>query len=504
MKLKPYQLALWCDAVFHGRRKWLWLAGNILLLLLSLLLRLFWPALCLALLLNAVLLIYLVHRHHAFGAAYHRKPRPQDALCETVEIDAALIGHGVRVRAAAQPIDVADGLSMRLGSGTLPLGTAMVLTLDEVSSADRAAILSAANALHLTPSRLLIHNPVLERHREEDVTIVTVRDGMSKRRYYIGAAEAVARRCSAIWEGSTREMTERDHLRIADTAAYISQGDCRVLAWATALEHEPPIFLGMCGLGQEIHPGAQQDVATLRSMGLTLILSGKTHSALDLESLCALLQLPVLHAKADIRIFSGTPEEASVLPPSPLVIIHNPEEHLMAPIIRLRERFHTIERTLRRFGLLLLLPLLTAAIAWPSPLTVVIALMLIGAAIFVGVDLTVPRLHWLTVILVSLLALLTRFLTGAQPEAIGVMAGGIITVTAAYYAMKRLCGTTFRFSLKLWNPTFWLTAATLVLCGLLIRHGVASGAAFLLPLVFALIISALIALLMTYESRFHR
>ena len=35
MKLQSYQLCRWCDRTVHGRRRWLWLAGNVLLLLLG-------------------------------------------------------------------------------------------------------------------------------------------------------------------------------------------------------------------------------------------------------------------------------------------------------------------------------------------------------------------------------------------------------------------------------------------------------------------------------------
>ena len=139
MKLQSYQLCRWCDRAVHDRRRWLWLAGNVLLLLLALVSGLAALLLPILLLANAVLALYLLHRHHAFGAVYQRTPRPTDAQCETVLIDAALIGQGTRLRAAAQPIDVADALSLRLGSGALLLGSAMTLTADELPPADRAA-----------------------------------------------------------------------------------------------------------------------------------------------------------------------------------------------------------------------------------------------------------------------------------------------------------------------------------------------------------------------------
>ena len=181
MKLRPCQLARWCDAAL-GRRKWLYLALCVLALLLSLLLGLTWLILPALLLMTAVLALYLLHRHHAFGTAYQRPPRPEDALCETVLIDASLIGQGTRLRAAAQPVDVAEALTMRLGSGTLLLGAAMTLTADALSPADRSAVLSAVQALNIKPDRMRSHNPVLAREQENGLTVVTVQDGMSERR----------------------------------------------------------------------------------------------------------------------------------------------------------------------------------------------------------------------------------------------------------------------------------------------------------------------------------
>lgn len=496
MKLKPYQLAIWCDAVLHGRRKWCWLAGNLLLLLLSLPLKLLWPVLATLLGANAVLALYLLHRHHAFGKTYQRKPRPADAQCETVLIDASLIGHGVRLRAAAQPVNVAEGLSMRLGSGALLLGSAMVLTADELPPEDRAALLSAVNDLNLKPQRLLLHNPVLRREHVGDLSIVTVRDGGSNRDYYLGTPSDVAEACGMIWEDRPRDMTEHDHARIADTAAYITQGDCRVLAFATAKENETPIFLGLVGLGEEVHLSALQDAATLRAMGLTLMLDAENPDDTDLNYLRTLMNLPDHHARADIHL---TPKAVSG--DIPLGITRQSGDSLAEPILLLKERFTTIEETLRRFALMLGLPLAVALLTGSGLVSLYLTFSLLAAGIFVGVDLSAPRLRWPTATICCLLALLTSAFLRAQPDGLRIMAGGILSVTAGYCTLRRLGGAGFRFSWQVRNPVLWLTAAAALALLVLVVFGGLQGLACLLPLGYAVLLSAVIALLILLEQK---
>lgn len=497
MKLKPYQLALWGDAASHHRRLWFYLAGNALLLLLSLLLNLFWQMTAVLLLLGATLAVYLLHRHHAFGRTYQRKPRPTDALCETVLIDPSLIGHGMRLRAAAQPVDPAEGLSLRLGSGALLLGTAMVLTSDEMSKADRAAILSAVNSLNLKPSRLMIHNPILHRDTLRDVSVVTVRDGLSDRRYYLGTPDAIAALCPAIWEGSTRPMEPQDLARIEDTARYIAQGDCRVFAWATALENEEPIFLGMAGIGEEVHLGAMQDAATLRSMGLTLMLEDGQNPA-DAECLRAMLQLPEHHARADIHLTEQVQEPQIS---GPLRITRHPGDSLVEPVTTLRARFQIIEDTLRRFCLTLGLPLLVCLITGAGPACIGAAALLTAAAIWVGADLTAPKLRWPAMVFVIVIALLTRIFMSTQSAALLQATGGIMTITIAFCTARRLGGYGFRFSFRLRNPSFWLAAVSVLMLLVLLSVGLLQGLSALLPIFFSLLMSALILLIILLENR---
>ncbi|MDD6050704.1 MAG: hypothetical protein PUC00_05470 [Clostridiales bacterium] len=496
MKLKAYQIATWCDKAIHGRHRWLYLAGSAALLLLSPLCKLFWPVASVLLMCGAVLTMYLLHREHAFGKAYQRTPRPTDAQCETVLIDASLIGHGVRLRAAAQPVDVADGLSLRLGSGALLLGSAMVLTAESLPQAERAALLSAVKALNIKPSRLILHNPVLHRMRSGGVNVVTVRDGLSNRNYYLGAPEDVMSQCGMIWEGNPRTMTEHDHARIADAASYIAQGECHVLAWATALENEAPIFLGLGGLGEEVHLQALQDAATLRGMGLTLMLDAGQESDADLATLRALMALPEHHARADLHL---TPN--AVTTDIPLGITRQVGDSLVEPVALLKNRFSLIENTLRRFVQLLALPMAIAILASSGPVAPSLVFLLLPAAIWLGVDLTAPRLRCTTFLLCCALALLTRAFMHTQTAAVSALVAHLMSIAVGYCAMRRLCGEGFHFSFQLRNPALWLTLAVVLILLLLVVLLLLRGMAGLVPLGYGVLISAVMALLLLLEQR---
>ena len=499
MKLQPYQLCRWCDAALQGRRRWLCLGAFLLALILSILLGLAGLVLPVLLLAGAVLGLYLLHRHHAFGTAYQRTPCSRDAQCETVLIDASLIGQGTRLRAAAQPFDAAESLSLRLGSGALLLGAAMVLTADELPRADRAALLSAVHSLNIKPGRLRSHNPVLAREQSRDVTVVTVRDGMSQRRYYVGAPDAVAGCCPTVWEGHTRPMTDADRTRIADSARYIAQGNCRVLAWATSLEEEAPVFLGMAGVGEEVHLSAVSDIASLRAMGLTVMLDAGEQPDADLDSLRALLELPEHHARADIHL---APREVGGT--SALGVTRLPGDSMAEPVLTLRQRFSTIESTLRRFALMLLLPLLTGLLfaCWPAALCA--TALLLYAAIALGVDGASPPPARQTLLVLAVSAVLARVFLLTQTPALALMGGGILTVCLAAACAVRLSGSAFHLkgpglkaSLPL--PTgAGLYAAIALLCAL------PSGTALLLPLGFTALITAVMALLLLFEHRIFR
>ncbi len=491
----PYFISSLCDGLIRGRRRWFYLAGNLLALLLCLLipgLRGF--LLALTALADCTLALYLTHRHHAFGAEYQRKPRPADAKCETVLIDAALIGQGTRLRAASQPIDVADGLSLRLGSGALLLGTAMVLVSDELPPQDRSALLSAVQALNLRPDRLRSHSPVIAREEAEGVSIVTVRDGMNSRRYYLGAPEALLPHCPAIWEAHTRPMTEQDPLRIMDAARYMERGGCRVLAYATALESEEPIFLGLAGLGEDIHLEALKDAADLRAMGLTLMLEDGDRPEGDADTLRALMELPDHHARADIHL--TTRDVAG----SALAITRRPGDSLQDPIRQLRGRFSTMENALRRFALALGFCLVLSLFSGVSALPLAVALLLICGALFIGVDLTAPGMRWPVLAASVGLGLVTRLFLGTLGPELARPAGCLLPLAAAMCCLIRLGGQSFslkggdRVSLFAVLLGGAMLLAAIVLCLL-------GGWKSLLPLCFVLLVSGAVCALLLLGDR---
>lgn len=482
MKLRSYQLCRWCDALWHARHRWFKLGLLLLALVLSVLLGLGWLSLPLAALTISVMVLYYAHLRHAFGASYQRTPRPKDALCETVLIDAELIGQGTRLRAAAQPIDVAESLSMRLGSGAVLLGAAITLTADELDPADRSALLSAVHGLNIKPDRMRTQYPVMARELEGTVHRITVKDGISQRRYYCGTPAEVADLCDSIWEGHTRPMEDYDHLRIADAASYIAQGECRVLAYATALDSEPPVFLGLCGLGEEIDLVAVQDVAALRTMGLTVMLApGATGT--DLDSLRALMELPQYHAKADLRL--TTHAQAGE---TPLCITCKPGNSLQEPVHNLRARFRLTEDILRRFALYAGLPVLLGLLlsCWTASLTG--CAMLLYAALLIGTDANAlppskPRL-----MLLGFLALVSKAILLTQAAPLASLAGGIITVTAALACALRLCGSRYQWR----GHCLVLPAAAGLFLLISILTCLSHGLSLLLPLGFASLVSAVL------------
>ncbi len=494
MKLSAYQLCRWCDAAAHGLRKWFLLAGSVVLLLLCLLTH--WHApLILLLFCGPVLGLYELHRRKAFGKRYMRLPRPVDAMCETVLIDASLIGQGTRLRAAAQPIDVADGLSMRLGNGALLLGTAMVLTSDELPLADRSAVLSAVGSLNLRPSRLRSHNPILRRDRGNGLTTITVRDGMNNRRYLVGTPLEVAAACQSIWEGSPRPLTPHDLARIEDTMRYITQGDCRTWAYATALEKEAPIFLGMAGVGETLLPDSSAEVSKLQGMGLTLMLDAGIQSEEDLESLRALMDIPAHHARADIHL---TPHELTG--EFPLGVSRKPGESLSEPIILLRKHFHTIEDTLRRFGLMLLTMLIPAFLSGSLLLAIACAALFSLGAVFIGVDRAGRKMDLPCAATLLAIALLqTLFLSARGGSAM--LAAGILPCVLTFMGVFRLGGRGFGYrgqgALWCWGITGFCALGAVFFAVKCVLGGLAN----LLAVGFALLLSAAAALLILFEEK---
>ena len=492
MKLKPYQLCRWCDALWQGRRKWLTLSIAVFAHLLSLLLRLSWLFIPCLLLMAALVILYEVHLRHAFGANYQRPPRPQDALCETVLIDASLIGQGTRLRAAAQPIDVEESLHMRLGSGALLLGTAMTLTADELDAPDRSAILAAVQGLNIKPDRMHSQYPIMARELEGGVHRITVKDGMGQRRYYCGNPADVADLCNSIWEGHTRPMEDYDHLRIADAASYITQGQCRVLAYATALNNEDPIFLGLCGLGEEIDLSAVQDISALRAMGLTVMLTPGNSADTDLTPLHALLELPDFHARADIHLTPNTQQNDTTLS-----ITRHKGESLQEPVHTLRARFLLMEDILRHYALYAGLPLVMGLLLASWSVSLCSSVMLLFAALLIGVDVNASSPRKLTLILLGVAAVLSKAILLTQTVPLAHLAGGLITIVTALSCAIKLCGSLFRWQGRCLVLPCMAIAYLLVHLLLTLSHGLA----LLLPLGFAALVSTIVWLVLIQTER---
>lgn len=500
MNLQPYQLCRWCDGLTDGWKKGLFLSVNALLLLLAVLSRtLRVPLTALLLLADATVGLYLLYRRLAFGAEYQRVPCPRDAQAETVLIDASLIGEGTRLRAAAQPFDAAEALSLRLGSGALLLGTAMTLTADELSPAERSAVLSAVQQLNIKPDRMRSHSPVLARMQEGRVSRVTVRDGGQERTYFMGDADAVAALTPMLWDGQVRPVNNADRARLADTARYIAQGNCHVLAWATSLADEPPVFLGMAGLGASVRLQAAQDVSALRAQGLTVMLAPEDGCEEDTIALRRLLELPDHHAREDIRLTAKTRRDSKAL-----CVTRTAGESLLTPVTDMRQRFYALERILRRFTLLLGWPMVLSVLfgCWPS--AAVSAVMMLYAALVLGIgndgEQPGPRV-WIGLIAATACA---RLLLSSQTDAVLQMCGGCLTVLVAMACAFRLSGKRPHLhgqgslqGLSLVGVSGVYVLLSAVICG-------ASAGVLLLPLAFSMAVAAVMILLLLCEHRIFR
>lgn len=430
MKLQPLQLCRLCGSF---RRKW-----QLIVLAAALPAALLLPgffrtaALSLWCLAGSLLLMYRFLVNGSRLPVCLRPPVPKDGLCETVLVDAALIGQGTQMRAAAQPVDVASELSLRLGSGTLLLGAAMAQTAASLPLPEQSALHRAVHRINIVPQRLAQHQPTLSRTEEDGVITVTVRDGTNTRRYLMGSAEAIVPLCSRIWENEARPLTDRDRLRLLDTARYIAQGCSSVYAYATALADEEPIYLGAAGVGAEVSLTAIQDLTELRRSGLTVMLHDDGSQDVDLPSLRSLAGLPEHHAKPDVYLTIGTTPHQSALS-----IHREPGESLVSPVLALQEAYRSVEARLRSFALLLMLALLPGLAGhWAMPPAV--CLLMVAGAALLSPGKSRPLPSWITL---ALCALLTG-LAWAFLSALGALTSGccLLTLTALLGALMRHCG----------------------------------------------------------------
>ncbi len=462
-------------------------------LLISLLLRLILPrwlgmaliSLCLTVI--ALLLIYTRDAALLRTRQHVRLPSPADARAEIVMVDAPLVDLGVQVQAVAQPLNPCPEMSMRMGSGALLLGTAMVFLAQEASPTEERALLSAVTTMNLRPQMLLNRSPLIERGTEEGMRRVTVQDGTQERSYFMADAETVAAACASIWENRVRLMGQHDRERIIDAAKYMAAGGCRVLAFATAADDERPVFLGMAALGDGLDQARVQELQELRSMGLTLILRDEGTAPLDIAALRRMLDIPDLHARPDVCLSCG-----SVYPDTHcLTIMVDSGSSLSAPIRQLRDHFARMSRMLSRLGCLMALAFGCSCIAgsaWALPCTMAI---LASAYIGFGDLLHCRRITWPCASIALSGSLLARLLLNAAVPDAANAAGTLLCIALSIFLSLILAPRGEHPSLRSLLP-LGASAGVSVLSLVLLSLSVLPAS--LLPMAFTMVLGCLIGL----------
>ena len=304
-----------------------------------------WSALCaITVLVMAMLLIYRRDLKKLWTEHHLRMPAPRDGHAELVMVDAALVDRGPAVLSAAQPVTPVQELSLRMGSGALLLGSAMVHLSDCLPRAAASALISAAQQMNLRPAALKQKNPVLFSGLEENVHVVTVQDGQEERSYYAGDAEAMLALCSGVWDSQVRLMGAGDRSRIMEAAREMAPHGETVYAFATAQEEEAPIFLGLAAIGDALEPAAIDELRQLRAMGLTLILRDDGTRLMDVDALRRQLDIPNLHARPDLHLCITNPYPDKHC----LAIVRHEDRSLAEPVRQLREHFSRMSFMLGR------------------------------------------------------------------------------------------------------------------------------------------------------------
>lgn len=440
-----------------------------------------------ALLPGAMLLLYLRDLHQVWQHKHSRMPSPADAQAEIVMIDASLIDLGAQVQAVAQPVNPCSELSMRMGSGALLLGTAMVFHAQDMPPADRDALFHAASRMNIRASTLLSRSPVIDRDEEDGMRRITVQDGTQERSWFTADARTVAAGCSSIWEERIRPMGQHDRDRILDAARYMETGGRRVLAFATATDDERPIFLGLAALGDGMREGALEELQELRAMGLTLTLRDDGLLPVDIDALRRNLDIPDLHARPDLCLCSASP-----YPDRHCLSIRTEScASLSEPVKELQGHFSCMALMLRQVFRLMGLCLLCAVLAG-SPLSLLsVPAVLAAAYLSFGSLTTSRRIRWPSAAIAACGCLLTQLLvTAAAPASAGLAGMTLVTALTAFLSLT-LSPLSRTPPLPRLLPML-LTAAAMLVIGLLLSLTALPGA--LLPAFFALAVAALLGL----------
>lgn len=474
-----------CTLCHHLARKRRWLILPIafaLSLLLSFVVPTWlWLTLCaLILLISAMLLIYLRDLGMLWSHHHVRMPAPRDALAEIVMVDASLVDTGACLQAAAQPVNPAEEISMRLGSGALLLSTAMVFLSEELSPADRAAVLAAAAKMKLRARALQERSPILRRGVEDGMQYVTVQDGAQERTYFMADEATVAAACGSIWDERVRLMGQHDREHIHEAALHMGRGGRRVIAYATAEGNERPVFLGLIALGDGLDPAALDELGVLRGMGLTLILRDDKQHPMDMATLRRQLEIPDLHARPDLHLCAGEPYPDSHC----LTILRREDRSLLRPVTQLRDHFRRMSQMLERVFKLMGLCFLCCILSGGA-LSVPFAAALLTAAYLSFGSLTAAQpIHRVPGALLAAFCLLIRLLPNAAvPESAGA-AGTCLCI--ALTAMMSLTLAPHRRALTLRSLLpLLLTALGALVIQVLAAMSLLPGA--LLPMSFGLI-----------------
>lgn len=439
------------------------------------------------LLLAALLLVYARGMKALYAGHHARMSSPADAQAEIIMVDASLVDLGTQLQAAAQPLNPCPEMSMRMGSGALLLGTAMVSLSDELPMADSRALLAGVAKMNLRAQLLRSRSPVIDRDTEDGMRRVTVQDGAQERSYFMADAATVAAGCGSIWEDRVHLMGQNDRERILDAAKYMEAGGCRVLAFATATDDERPIFLGLAALGDGLDLEAVRELQELRAMGLTLILRDDETVPLDMAALRRTLDVPDLHARPDIFLSTG-----SVHPdPHCLSIRMQPGTSLVEPIRQLRAHFGLMARTLRCLGSLLGLCLLCCCIAAGRWALLSVPAVLAAAYLSFGSPTDARCIRWPGALIAAGGCLLARLLMRAAVPAAADLAGAILCTVLAGLLSLSFAPRGQRPTLRSLLPVLIVSGAAL----LLLLTGLPLLPAALLPAAFGAVLGGLTGLL---------
>ncbi|MGN0794002.1 MAG: hypothetical protein ACI4MG_05945 [Aristaeellaceae bacterium] len=445
-------------------------------------------------LIASMLLIYLRDLSALRSSRSSRVPAPHDGQAEIIMIDASLVDTGVELRAAAQPLNACPELSLRMGSGALLLGTAMVFLADELPPADGDALLLAAARMNLHVQTLRSRSPILVKGTENGMRCVTVQDGAQERSYFMADAETTARGCSAIWEDRIRLMGQNDRTRILDAARYMAAGGCRVLAFATAADDEPPVFLGLAALGDGLQPEAVEELQEMRAMGLTPVLRDDEAVPLDIAALRQNLDVPDLHARPDLCLSTG-----SIYPDDHcLTILMQRGDSLLAPVRQLREHFACMAQMLRHLARVLGTALACCCIAGGYGSLFYAAVLLFTAYLSFGNLVSCRSVRRPGMLLTTAGCLLCRLLMDAAVPGAANAAGTALCIALTCFIALTL---THRGQKLGWAKLLPLPCVATGAIALTLLTHLPLSAALLLPMGFGLVCGSLLGMLLLLTER---